>query len=124
MDQQLLEHYKNRLLDMRARLIPTVQNIEQSIVENVRAQGDVSNAPTHMATEDEEGVDEHIALVQNEQGLLEEVEGALARIENGSYGRCGKCGREISQERLDALPHTRWCIECARQEDQTSPVEP
>ena len=113
MDAQRLERYKTRLLDLRARLIPTVQSIERSIVEDVRAPGDVSNAPTHLATEDEEGVEEHITLAQNEQGLLEEVEAALERIEQGTFGRCENCGQEIGDERLDALPFTGYCIRCA-----------
>lgn len=114
MDAQHVEQYKNRLFEMRARLIPTVQSIERSIVEDVRSPGDISNAPTHLATEDEEGVDEQVLLAQNEEGLLEEVEAALERIEQGTFGRCQKCGQEVSSERLDALPFTRYCIHCAR----------
>ncbi|MCB1387322.1 MAG: TraR/DksA C4-type zinc finger protein [Nitratireductor sp.] len=42
------------------------------------------------------------------------IKAALARIDNGSFGECAKCGKEISSERLDAVPHTPFCRECAR----------
>lgn len=42
------------------------------------------------------------------------IEAALKRIEAGTYGECVKCGAEISEERLDALPHTPFCRECAK----------
>lgn len=48
---------------------------------------------------------------------LEEIKGiraALKRIEAGTYGECVKCGKEISAERLDAVPHTPFCRDCAR----------
>lgn len=124
MDQALLEQLKKRLLETRERLIPTVNNIEDSIRENVRAADDISNAPTHMATEDEDGVARSIALARNEEAILEEVEAALARIEQGTYGRCEDCGREISRERLAALPFTRYCIQCAERHDEVLSVEP
>jgi DnaK suppressor protein len=113
MNSALLERNRTRLLEMQSRLIPTVQTIEQGIIEDVRAPGDISNAPTHMATEAEEGIDRNVALAQNEQGLLEQVEDALVRVENGTYGKCQNCGKEVSAERLEALPYTSLCIKCA-----------
>ncbi len=119
MDKNAIERQKSRLLKMRKRLISSVENIEQLIVEDVRSQGDLSNVPTHMATEADEGVDENVALAENQEGLLEQVEAALDRIEKGSYGRCEECGQEINGERLEALPFTPYCVPCAslRQED-------
>jgi DnaK suppressor protein len=124
MDKTLIERSKSRLLEMRKRLIPTVQNVEQAILEEVRAPGDLSNAPTHLASEDEEGVDRSVAIAQNEEGLLEDVEAALARIENGAYGRCEDCAREIAKSRLEALPFTRYCIRCASQHEQVASGTP
>jgi DnaK suppressor protein len=59
------------------------------------------------------GVDCDVALAQNEEWILEEVEHALQRIEDGTFGRCQDCGREIDRDRLDALPYTRYCIRCS-----------
>ena len=49
------------------------------------------------------------------QGLkeMEMIRAALGRIEDGTYGDCAKCGDEISDERLDVVPHTPLCRTCA-----------
>jgi RNA polymerase-binding transcription factor DksA len=45
---------------------------------------------------------------------MDRIRAALARIEAGEYGYCVKCGKEISTERLDVLPATPFCRDCAR----------
>lgn len=45
---------------------------------------------------------------------IEKIRAALGRIEDGSYGICLKCGEEISSERLDVVPATPFCRDCAR----------
>ena len=55
------------------------------------------------------------ALVRAAQvGARELVEGALERIEAGTYGTCQRCGKPISEERLEALPYAELCIDCKR----------
>src|ERR1700751_1658087 len=48
----------------------------------------------------------------NDRQLLQMVEGALSRIREGSFGQCISCGAEINAKRLEAVPWTRYCIEC------------
>ena len=62
-----------------------------------------------------------LSLLENREQTLEEVAAALARIEQGTFGRCEECGREISKERLQAIPFTRLCIRCAREEEAEVP---
>jgi DnaK suppressor protein len=54
----------------------------------------------------------------NDRQLLHMVEGALARIREGSFGECISCGREINPKRLEAVPWTRHCIECQEKLEQ------
>lgn len=70
---------------------------------------------------DEEGgeggtanVDRELDLVLSAQAraAVEEIDRALAKIENGTYGRCERCGNEIPQARLEALPHAALCVAC------------
>ncbi len=42
------------------------------------------------------------------------IHAALQRIESGTYGECVRCGEDISEERLDLVPHTPLCQDCAR----------
>ena len=53
------------------------------------------------------------ALAGELSETLREVEAALARVDDGSYGRCELCGRQIGDARLEAMPAARRCIECA-----------
>jgi DnaK suppressor protein len=54
----------------------------------------------------------NLALRSNARDLLAQVEAALRRLEEGTYGICARCGREISTERLEALPSATLCITC------------
>jgi DnaK suppressor protein len=53
------------------------------------------------------------ALRAHAQEHLTEVDAALARLHDDRYGQCELCGRQIAEERLDALPATRLCVTCA-----------
>lgn len=53
------------------------------------------------------------ALAAKLQETLDEVEAALTKIENGTYGTCEQCGKEIAPARLEAKPGARLCIDCA-----------
>jgi RNA polymerase-binding transcription factor len=55
-----------------------------------------------------------LSLVGNLRDLIDKVQGALGRIDDGSYGRCEVCGQPIEPERLDALPYTTLCLADAR----------
>ena len=50
--------------------------------------------------------------------LLRDVVGALAKIEDGSFGACERCSEPIAEKRLDALPFARYCIDCQRLVEQ------
>jgi RNA polymerase-binding protein DksA len=55
-----------------------------------------------------------LALRDRNSQHLEQVEAALARVADGTFGTCTRCGRPIAQERLEALPWAAFCIDCQR----------
>jgi len=59
-----------------------------------------------------------IRNLDRESGLLRQVKGALARIEEGSYGVCLHCEEEINPKRLAAVPWTQYCIHCQEMADR------
>ena len=61
---------------------------------------------------DLEQTDVDQALLENEKTLLAEVQQALVRIENGTYGICTNCGQPIPEERLEAIPWASLCVTC------------
>jgi len=54
------------------------------------------------------------AFLGNEQLILKEVEDALERVEQGTYGQCTTCGKTIAHDRLESIPYTRFCVTCAQ----------
>jgi DnaK suppressor protein len=54
----------------------------------------------------------------SERQLLQMVEGALERIREGNFGQCISCGQEINPKRLEAVPWTRYCIQCQEKMEQ------
>jgi len=59
-----------------------------------------------------------LSLSENVKDLLQKVNEALERIENGTYGICEMCGLPIPEERLEALPYANLCITCKQKEEQ------
>jgi len=60
----------------------------------------------------------NLELLERDQSTLREIDEALERIGDGSYGRCEGCEELISRERLRAVPHARNCIECQRRAER------
>ena len=55
---------------------------------------------------------------ENSEHVLEEIKAALKRIEEGTYGMCTNCGKQIAEARLEALPWATLCIDCARDRER------
>ena len=58
------------------------------------------------------------SLEENSAHVLDEIDAALARIDDGSYGTCSRCGKPIGEERLEAMPYATLCIDCKRLEER------
>jgi RNA polymerase-binding transcription factor DksA len=111
------ESYKKQLLAMRSRLMRAVSDIEEAIREDIQPPGEPSNLSSHPA--DHAGtIDPNVALAENEAEILEQVEDALERIENGTYGRCQNCNIAIDRDRLRAIPYAAYCLLCTAELEQ------
>jgi len=55
---------------------------------------------------------ERIGLVESLKTMLDDVDQALGRIADGTYGTCKNCGKEIGSARLEFRPESRYCIDC------------
>ncbi len=60
----------------------------------------------------------NLALRQKMEGKIRSIKSALRKIEKGTYGQCERCGEAIDPERLKILPHTTFCVRCARSMDE------
>ncbi|MGE5755859.1 MAG: TraR/DksA family transcriptional regulator [Planctomycetaceae bacterium] len=113
-----LESFRQALLNLRARLRGDLSQMTDEALRRDQpdASGNLSNVPLHMADIGTENYDQEftLELIENEQDTLGEVHEALGRIDAGTFGRCEECGEPIARPRLQALPYTRHCIQCAR----------
>ena len=114
MEKPEQDRFKLQLLELRTRLLREVSMAEEALREDVVKPGEITSVPTHPADQDVEGLDAEIGIAENEELLLEQVDAALQRLRTGTYSICGECGRTIDEERLQAVPYTSCCIECAR----------
>lgn len=112
-----LDHFRRRLLALKKRIGGALSELEEEALRPVGGEsaGGLSDVPVHPADMGTDNFDEELdlALLENEQQLLVDIDDALARIKAGTYGRCENCHREVPRQRLEALPYARYCIECA-----------
>jgi RNA polymerase-binding protein DksA len=113
MPQRDLNHYKQRLLQLRGRLTGEVERIIEAVQQDVQAPGTIAHLPVHPADQANDGLDVEVDLLKNEQDILREVDEALGRINDGNYGACQRCRQSIDAQRLDAIPFTAYCVSCA-----------
>jgi RNA polymerase-binding transcription factor DksA len=102
------------LLALRDRARGEVNHVVQAIQEEVNVNANTSAAPVHMADIATEAVDADVQVLQNERSILDDINAALARFDEGNFGECTHCGHTISEERLKAIPYASTCVECAR----------
>ena len=114
--------YKERLLELRARLRGDVNTLADAALNKTRseASGDLSSMPIHMADVGSDNFEQEftLSLMQSEGVTLEEVERALERIEDKQFSVCTECDKQIKKSRLNAIPYTAYCIKCAEMLEQ------
>jgi len=110
-----LEYYRELLLAKRRELVGDMSSME---VEALRAGGgmNLSNLPIHMADIGTDNYEQEftLGLMEKDRNLMKEINQAMAKIQNGTYGICEGTGKPIGKARLDAQPWARYSIECAR----------
>jgi DnaK suppressor protein len=111
-----LEHFRDLLFAKRRELVGDMSAMER---EALRTSGgtNLSTLPIHMADMGTDNYEQEftLGLVEKDRNLLKEINSALAKIMNGTYGLCEGTGKPISRARLEAAPWARFSIEWARQ---------
>src|ERR1700704_2644138 len=108
MDKKKLESFKKRLEERQSALRKTVSRTEEDgrVADQDTAQDIADRAASSYTKEF------LFSQSNNDRQLLAMVETALQRIREGQFGECMNCGNEINAKRLEAVPWTRYCIEC------------
>jgi DnaK suppressor protein len=124
MNKNQIEKYRDALLALRSRLKGDVSHLTSEALrkDSGEAGGNLSNTPIHMADLGTDAFEQEftLSLLENEEQTLDQIAAALKRIDQGSFGRCEECTGPIPSARLQALPFTRHCVECARKLQQSA----
>lgn len=117
MDKRAL---KKQLLVERERLQHEIAELDAELSESLEESSEESPYDQHMAETAAVTLDREIDLTiqDNARASLSQIDRALAKLENGSYERCDKCGKPIGKERLQAAPFATLCIDCKRLEER------
>lgn len=107
------------LLQLRKRqLVGDVNKLESEALKKVDA-GDLSSLPLHMADQGTDNFEQDITLglMESEGEELQQIQEALDRIADNSFGVCENCKKPIPKPRLKAIPYTRLCLGCKKKEE-------
>ena len=111
-----LEQFESALLERRQLLLKDFQALEAAEAR------DASDAPTmsmHLAEMGSDRAASDLSLGRRESasGEIQDIDEALDRIQDGTFGLCEMCDKPISRERLSAIPYTRLCLPCKKEEE-------
>ena len=122
MSKKHLQHFEKRLLEERRRVLKELGHHDDLFGSTPQAaDGDLSSYSFHMADQGTDASErEKSFLFASQEGrFLWHIDQALRRLykQPELFGKCHGCGEEIAFERLDALPHARYCIKCKQKEE-------
>jgi DnaK suppressor protein len=121
LDKETLAAIRQQLTEERADLSRQIEELEadsfnstqSDMTGEVGLDEDFADAGT--ATFDRE---RDLSIRNNIKDLIEQIEQAIERIDEGVYGTCARCGQPIDAARLKALPHASLCMDCKRREER------
>ena len=113
MDSEQLQEFKEQLEQMKTDII---SDVEQTLTDMTSQNGNIPD-PNDRATMESDRSFE-LRLRGRERKLLDKIDEAVARIDDGTYGICDDCGEEIRIKRLEARPVAKFCIDCKIKQEQ------
>lgn len=108
-----IQKFKELLLAKRAELLGNVSTMEDETFKKERSE--LSSMPFHMADAGSDNFEQEFALdlMDSEKKMLKEINDALGRINEGTFGICEGRGEPVPKARLNAIPWARYCVGCA-----------
>ena len=121
LSKQQLKQFRQLLVIERAKFAGEIKSIAQDTSKSPRdASGDLSAYTVHMADMAADTYERELSMniVSSEQEILYQIDDALKRIDDGSFGVCLQCNKPITMSRLKAVPYASLCIACQRAKEQ------
>jgi DnaK suppressor protein len=109
MDEKKLQHFRARLMDELRRHTENVRDGQASALEAAADDGVKDSADMSVQDVNQETA---LRLGERESQMIADIDQALLRIDEGTYGICQRCGKEIDERRLEAVPTARYDAQC------------
>jgi DnaK suppressor protein len=115
-----VDRFRELLQEERQRVIDAIEYLHKENPGSIEDETEDETTDDHIAETATATLDREIdyTLEENSENVLSYIDGALARIEQGTYGTCVNCRKPISEERLAAIPWATQCIDCKRLEER------
>ena len=117
-----LDHFRKLLEACRKKIVGDLNHLEKDSLNLSQrdASGDLSGYSFHIADMATDNFDRefNLGLASSEQQILNQIDEAIRRIDEGTYGVCEICSKPIVQKRLLAVPYARFCIKCQSEEEK------
>jgi RNA polymerase-binding transcription factor DksA len=115
-----LGDFQSLLLGRKRTLLQMMKGLEEETLRGKGGGGEHSSVPVHIADIATDAYEQDLSLgrVENVAVEIRDIDHALERIREGTYGVCEDCSTKISIERLRAIPYTRLCLPCQRKEEE------
>ena len=109
--------HRERLLALREKLLGDMTQMEN---DALTAHSEAISIPTDREEIGSDSAEQEItsSLLGSEKDVFDQIDGALLRIEDRSYGQCEQCGEKIPESRLEAIPYAAECERCASQREK------
>ena len=111
-----LLYFKKLILKRKEEVLDEIKHISEDTLKKSQkdAAGDISGYTYHMADIATDTYDREfsLSLASNERKVIYEIDDAIKKIEEGTYGVCEECESLIAKTRLKALPYARLCLKC------------
>lgn len=117
-----LKFYRELLWRYKERISEGIKHISDDTLKKSQkdAAGDMSGYTLHMADVATDAYDREfsLGLASNDRQVLLQIDDALKRIEEGTFGVCQQCTKPITKTRLKAIPFTRLCLKCQQRQEK------
>lgn len=122
LDKKTVGYYKKLLLDKREELLGDISHISEETLKKTQkdASGDISGYAFHMADVATDNYDREfsLGLASKEREVLQEINLALQKLQEGTFGLCESCKKPITQARLKAMPYASYCLKCQQSKEE------
>jgi RNA polymerase-binding protein DksA len=112
--------YRDMLLEERDRVTAAITHLHEDNSGSIEDETEEETYDNHLADSATATLNREIdyTLEENAEHVLQAINEALVRIDEGTFGTCRRCGKPIAEERLEAIPYANRCIDCKRLEER------